>query len=199
MTIKPLLTIPNIVIHAFEPEPGNLSNLRSNLIGHDNVTIHPIALFSHETIVKFEIAVGNLGDHRIHVTDAPGVNQEELRRIIQVRAARLDDVLSEIQGKLVVKIDTQGADPFVIEGGRKTLSKADVVFVEYWPYGMARMNADSSVLLDFIAGFEHAELSLDYSQKPKESVSIDEVLSRVKALDPTNRNDEIDITLFRRP
>ena len=51
---------------------------------------------------------------------------------------------------LAVKIDTQGAEPFIISGARRILSTAELLAVEFWPYGMARMGGDAQVVIDFL-------------------------------------------------
>src|SRR5262249_581289 len=53
----------------------------------------------------------------------------------------LDEYLPDLSGNIAVKIDTQGAEPFVLAAGRKTLSKARAIVMEFWPYGMAQLGA----------------------------------------------------------
>ena len=53
---------------------------------------------------------------------------------------------------LGVKIDTQGAEPFIIAGGRRTLSPAQLLVLEWCPYMMARMGGDPMVVLQFLRG-----------------------------------------------
>jgi hypothetical protein len=85
------------------------------------VTINRVALFDRTSVMEFEVGEGNLGDHRIRLSNQPGQFSEQERRVIKVNAAPLDEVIGEISGPLAVKIHTQGAEPFVIGGGRQTL------------------------------------------------------------------------------
>src|SRR5882762_4083900 len=69
-------------------------------------------------------------------------------------AVPLDDLHLGIKGPLVIKIDTQGAEPFVFSGGKETLSKADLIVVEWSPYHMARLGGESqSPLRTINSGF----------------------------------------------
>ena len=46
------------------------------------------------------------------------------RRMIDVRVAPLDEFLDRIEGRLALKVDTQGAEPFVVAGGKGVFAKA---------------------------------------------------------------------------
>jgi hypothetical protein len=72
-----------------------------------------------------------------------------------VPCVRLDDLPIELNGPVFVKIDTQGAEPYVIAGGKHTLAKADAILVEWSPYHMARLGGDPNVVLRFLD--EHFE------------------------------------------
>jgi hypothetical protein len=115
------------------------------------VKLHQLALFDRKANLPFEIAEGNPGDHRIHVATGLVAKQGEIRRkVIDVYAVPLDDLHLGIKGPLVIKIDTQGAEPFVFSGGKETLSKADLIVVEWSPYHMARLGGDPMVVIDFL-------------------------------------------------
>lgn len=109
-----------------------------------------MAAFSKQASLEFELASRNLGDHRLRLSDAAGSLGEETRATIVVNAAPLDEIAPTVEGALAVKIDTQGAEPFVVQGGRKTLKRASFVIMEFWPYGMARMNADPEVVIRYL-------------------------------------------------
>jgi hypothetical protein len=52
---------------------------------------------------------------------------------------------------IAAKIDVQGAEPFVIAGGRNTLSRASLLSLEFWPYSMRRMCGDIGAVIAFLA------------------------------------------------
>jgi hypothetical protein len=68
-----------------------------------------------------------------------------------VQAVRLDDYTPQAM-PLAVKIDCQGAEPSIINGGMKTLGKADLIVCEFWPWGMRRMGLSPEPILDFVSG-----------------------------------------------
>jgi FkbM family methyltransferase len=154
MTVVPVAFNPLVKCHAFEPEPANYQNLERNIAENcpdGNVKTYRVALFEREAVLPFEIATINLGDHRLHVsTDLPAKEGEAERKIINVPCIRLDDLAIALDGPLLIKIDTQGAEPFVFAGGQVTLAKADIILLECSPYLMARLGGDPNIIIDFL-------------------------------------------------
>jgi FkbM family methyltransferase len=149
----PVARNPAVRCFAFEPEPVNFGNLAANISAnccHKNVTMSQMALFDRTCVIEFEIAEKNLGDHRIHLSNLPGEISEQRRRVIKVNAAPLDDVVGETRGALAVKIDAQGAEPFVIAGGQRILARAGLLMLEFWPYGVARLGGNLNIVIDFL-------------------------------------------------
>jgi hypothetical protein len=106
------------------------------------VTLHRLAAFREKTQLSFELSPDNLGNHRIRLKDEAGRLGEQFRKTIVIEAVRLDDVVEVTRKPLAVKIDTEGAESFVIEGGQRLLSETQLFFTEIWPYGIARMGGD---------------------------------------------------------
>jgi FkbM family methyltransferase len=154
MTVVPISAQSAVRCFAFEPEPANYRNLQINIFANcknNNVTAFNLALFDRAGVLPFEISPNNLGDHRIRIGAAgPGRLGEHQRQLIQVPCARLDELDLPIHGPFFVKIDTQGAEPFVIAGGRGTLARADAILMEWAPYYMDRMGADKAIALEFL-------------------------------------------------
>jgi FkbM family methyltransferase len=155
LTTIPIAKNAAVACKAFEPSPENLRYLKSNLATncpYANVEIFDLALFDAPGTLEFELSDRNLGDHRIRVRNTDGQWGESQRSVIQVRADRLDDVLtpSALAGPIGAKIATQGAESQVFSGGRSLLEAADLVAFEFWPYGIARANGDPGVVTSFI-------------------------------------------------
>jgi FkbM family methyltransferase len=154
LTTIPIARRPAVTCYAFEPEPENFRNLSINVAAnclHANVKLLQSAVFDRESVLEFELAPNNLGDHRIRLGDGEkGLQGEDQRQTIQVPAAPLDAMVGEIEGPLAIKIDTQGAEPFVVAGGRRTLAAADLLIMEWSPYLMARMGGDPRIVLDML-------------------------------------------------
>jgi FkbM family methyltransferase len=145
LTLVPLAQNPNVDIIAFEPDPSNFHYLTRNVADncrHPNVTLHQLAAFREKTQLKFELSPDNLGNHRIRLKEEAGALSEQFRKTIVVEAVRLDDVVEVKRKPLAVKIDTEGAESFVLEGGPRLLSEAQLFFTEIWPYGIARMGGN---------------------------------------------------------
>jgi hypothetical protein len=114
-------------------------------------------------------ALRHFGDHGISTNNAKGALDEHNRKTILVPAKRLDDVITGMVEPIAAKIDVQGAEPFVIAGGRNTLSQASLLSVEFWPYSMRRMGGDISALIAFLV--EHRqEGSISPGDKDKQAM-----------------------------
>lgn len=140
--------------HAFEPEPTNYTNLIRNIRENcpsANIETHQLALHEREETLPFEVVEGNLGNHHLQVKAGPRADSDEARRnLIEVRCVRLDDLNIELKGPVFAKIDTEGAEPYVIAGGKRTLGSADALLIEWSPYRMALLGGDPNVVLQFL-------------------------------------------------
>lgn len=153
LTTIPIAQNPAVQCHVFEPDPSNARLLAANLAvncPHGNVTMHKLALFDRADSLTFEMSPMNSGDNRVRLSSDPGAMGEETWRTVEVPARPLDDIVSDIQSPLAAKIDTQGAEPFVIAGGQRVLSWAGLLALEFWPYGMVRMGGDHAIVLRFL-------------------------------------------------
>ena len=153
LTTIPVAQNPRVRCLAIEPEPKNFANLCVNIAEncpHNNVEVRRIAMFARRQRLSFELSSGNLGDHRLRIGDKTGRYGEERRPTIDVEAMPLDEIAADLAGPLAVKIDTQGAEPFVVSGGKETLGRAGLVVSEFWPYGMSRLGGNSEDLIEFL-------------------------------------------------
>ena len=149
MTV-PFARDPRIHCIAFEPEPANFDFLRRNVARNAPdamAALHQVALFHSHTTLSLTIAEGNIGDHRVTISGVPG------RRSIDVPAVPLDDFVAEMTMPLAVKIDTQGAEPFIIAGGQQVLAKAGLLVMEFCPYLMRQLDGDPEIPIELISGF----------------------------------------------
>src|SRR5262249_4951916 len=120
---------------------------------HANVELRQVAAYDRECSLEFEIDDKNLGDHRIRAR-GNGLLREERRRVITVRAAPLDVLVSNLQTPIAVKIDTQGAEPFVVAGGSAVLSQTSLLIIEFWPYGIHRLGGRLDRLIELLEHFD---------------------------------------------
>jgi FkbM family methyltransferase len=153
LTTIPIAQLPDVQCIAFEPAPENFRNLQANVRANcdpSKVRTLQLALFERESQLDFELSSHNLGDHRVKM-QGTGVAKGETRQVIRVQAVSLDSLdLVRQDNVLGVKMDTQGAEPFIIAGGKRTLSRAQLLVLEWCPYMMARMGGDPLVVLEFL-------------------------------------------------
>jgi hypothetical protein len=146
--------------------------------------------------LPFEIAARHSGDHRISMTEVPGDMDEHNRQKISVPAKRLDDVIADTAGPIGVKIDVQGAEPFVVAGGRRTLSRASLLCLEFWPYSMRRMGGDISAMLAFLGEhFQEGSISAGDKDEPAVWQPIASVTALLHEFATTDKRDYLDVTV----
>jgi FkbM family methyltransferase len=154
LTVVPVAQNPAVECHAFEPSPLNAKHLRLNVAMNcpsGNVRVHEVALCDRDAEVTLELAHRVSGDNRIRTGAETGDQlNESTRTTTTVPGRRLDTIMTTtIRRPLGIKIDTQGAEPLVLEGGRNLFSHADLVSMEFWPYGLFRLGGDVDGLIDF--------------------------------------------------
>ena len=151
LTTIPVARNPRVQCLAFEPEPLNFGFLQRNVARNAPgglVEFHQVALFNERGSMSLSIADANIGDQRLTKGGVPG------RRSIDIPTVPLDDFGARISGKLAIKIDTQGAEPFVIAGGQKVLAKAGLLVMEFCPFLMGQLGGDPDVVIQAMAGFD---------------------------------------------
>lgn len=158
LTLIPIAQNLQVNCFAFEPEPQNWALLQRNIqrnCARGDLHLFNLALFDREGEIEFELSPTNFGDHRIRnrSVESSKVFEEKQRRVISVPTRRLDDVIdaSNLIGPVVAKIDTQGAEHHIYRGGRHVFARTDVLFMEFWPYGIERMGGDPRELIDSVA------------------------------------------------
>ncbi len=65
----------------------------------------------------------------------------------------LDALLDDIISPLAAKIDVQGAEPTVIDGGAQVLAQAEFVIIEFSPFLIAQFGSDHRTVIEFLRGF----------------------------------------------
>jgi len=110
---------------AFEPNPQTLQILKRNvdLSGKGMVSIREVGLSNISGQKKITMPSGNVGGSSLTDTDTEDSIQVEIRR--------LND--EPIDGKVIIcKIDVEGYEPEVIQGGLETIrrSKVDFILIE---------------------------------------------------------------------
>jgi FkbM family methyltransferase len=111
-------------VHCFEPNPGNIKQLRSlrDLNKEYRFILHEMAVGNHSGTAEFllmgQSSMGKVQESDFQ-SDVPDAGK------LTVQAGRLDDLIDEgaIPPPGLIKIDVEGAEEFVLEGGAKLLRK----------------------------------------------------------------------------
>jgi len=184
LTTVPIAKRPKVNCLAFEPDPTNFGFLEINVWENcqgGNVELFPLALFDREGTLQFEKSRNNLGDHRIRLSSVEtGYLNEKQREVIHVRSVTLDSLVLKITSPCFIKIDTQGAEPFVIAGGRETLMKANIILLEWSPYLMNRLGGDPLTVIEFLKEHFTSGAINDNPERPHDDItfqSIDKICS----------------------
>lgn len=162
LTAIPVAAAGHKVI-AFEPVPENFGHFVRNAQRNgvaDRIVAYNKALLDAKGTASFELSPSNHGDHRFRTAAAIGAMGENDWSVVDVVVDTLDDALAGIDGDFAVKMDTQGSEPLVIKGGAGVLARTKMILCEFSPYQMNRMGTDSTLLIDFLSGFDHAEIYL---------------------------------------
>ena len=117
---------PTLQIEAFEPDPDCLALLRRTVRDHgsDRIRLHALALSGNEGTAPFErdLLTGATGG-LIEAGDTSATTTTQLRnpRVIDVPTSTMDVESAKIGMPDIVKIDVEGAELDVLQGGRRTL------------------------------------------------------------------------------
>lgn len=193
LTTIPAAANPNVTCIALEPAPRSFEYLQKNVAAncpHGNVHVKQVAAFDRPSTLEFELSRENLGDNRVRLGTSLDLMGEGKWKTISVQALPLDDIAGTATGPVAVKIDVQGAEPFVIKGGRKTLAAAGLLIMEFSPYSMARMGADAEEIFQCLeSDFAVVNLVMGEEEKPDELVTAAQAVSRLREMAVSHVDD----------
>jgi len=107
-------------LHAFEPLPMNVDSLQRLVNKKENIKIYPCAISNTKGNAKFLVPPNTLSG--IGTIVSQNILKPELESII-VQTARLDDYIDEFKTVRFISIDTEGHEPYVLEGSLKTIAR----------------------------------------------------------------------------
>ena len=139
-------------VQAFEPMAEFGECWRKNMAGSDNADLQAVALGNEKMTVSIVREAGNLGMSHVGENGLPA------------EMARLDDF--DLQDVDFIKIDCEGYELFVLEGGAETLKRCrPVVCVEQKPGHGARYGLADTAAVDYLESLGaslHGEYLGDY-------------------------------------
>jgi len=125
-----LYMLPRIsAVHAFEPDPRALTVLRSNLAIHHNAYVHSLAVGRSSGRSHFAL------EQNSEVSHLADPSIESCRELHEIDVITIDQFVADRELSVTgIKIDVEGADIDVIEGGLTTLgSQFPLVLTETKP------------------------------------------------------------------
>lgn len=141
---------PQGKVYAFEPDPVSYKILQKNVKANhfNNVIAKPLAISNKKVELNLYKSKNNYGDNRVYDSDIPTAK-------IKIQADSLDNlfytILNKDQKISLLKIDTQGFEPFVIDGARRIINKyKPMLFFEYWPYGYHNSKSNGTEMLNYL-------------------------------------------------
>ena len=119
-------------IVSYEPVSSAFKYLKEIAKSDDKWTVHNFAIGTESGQLKINISANSKFSSTLSLRDEAqefhgGVVTD---RVESVPAWTLDQVATECEGNILIKIDTQGFERQVIEGGRKTVARSKGVFME---------------------------------------------------------------------
>ncbi len=125
--LKFLDELPGVPIHAFEPTPAPAAVLRRRMKPFSNVRVHQCALADKTGTLTFHLNAAAVTNSLLENASCDYRPFEEAQAHIgqlEVEALKLDDWAAKFvpEGKLVIKLDVQGAERLVIAGASNLLA-----------------------------------------------------------------------------
>ncbi len=141
-------------VFAFEPEPRNYALLLDNIRENEVANVMPIscAISNQTGMMRLYLDKFNFGGHTLGADNV----QTSADGYINIPTVTLDAFISSQTRQSThsvhvdfLKMDVQGAEGQVIEGGERTLRDNDVkILMEYWPDGLRKMGTHPLDLLE---------------------------------------------------
>jgi FkbM family methyltransferase len=149
---------------AFEPDPRSFALLQRNVArnGCTNVVLEQKALSSEPGTLTLHVSDSNRGGHSV-IREGT----QDISHTVDVPAVRLDDYLKDQDLRVdLVKIDTEGAEGFILAGMQETLRKNPAVklVLEYTPGKLVTSGYPPDKFMGLLTphGFRYAEID-EYS------------------------------------
>lgn len=144
-------------VFAFEASPLNIGPLKNNIAKNnfvDRIVASHIAIGKEKGFLKFDLAKEN------DQTGWGGFSINDKQGVIEVEVDTLDNIaaINSITNIKVLKIDTEGADTWVLYGAKSLLRQKRIshIFFEENPYRRNLLNIKASEAEDFLKQMNYA-------------------------------------------
>jgi FkbM family methyltransferase len=133
-------------VYAFDPNPTNFNLLLRNIkLNHiSNVEAVNKAVSNTNGSRKLFIDRKYSGSHTLAVNN---LETDDKAESIIVETVALDSYFDDTKIDFI-KIDAQGAEGLILEGGYKTFKNTANILMEFWPYGIRNLGHKPEELLE---------------------------------------------------
>lgn len=147
-------------VHAFEPLPQNIEDLKILKNGIPNFKLYHHAISDKEMTVSFKKPpITSSGTGKIVLDDHLAADHE----LMKVAAAPLDKFIDSFQAVRFMSIDTEGHEPFVLAGSIKTIEKfRPAIVIEVSPNLLKKYaNSSNRDIFDFFTARDYVCLKVN--------------------------------------
>jgi FkbM family methyltransferase len=134
VTVASAKVFPNVVVHAFEPQPYCVERLRNNTSKLEGISINPFALGDREGEATLRVTSDSQQSSLLPLAQVRRDAFQGARELetVKVEISTLDRVFAdtELQPPVLLKVDAQGYEAEIIAGGVATLKRVDYVVLE---------------------------------------------------------------------
>lgn len=154
---------------AYEPDPQNFALLKANVALNHLTQVHlfPYGLYDQNQDAALFLSRDNFGDHRLYDSPADTAGAErESRKITLVNGA--EHVSQWTQQIDFLKIDTQGAEYFVLKGLMPLILRNRHhlhIMLEFCPYGIRHSGGDGHAFLQLLEEMNMQFQIVDHQQR----------------------------------
>ena len=153
-----LLAQKSKLVYAIEPEAETFEILQKNVTENklNNVVLIRAAVGGKNEKIKLFKSKLNNGDHRVW-------GEKNNKEVEEVFCRRLDDILENEQYISLIKIDTQGWEPAVIDGAKKIIERdSPTLFMEYSPTDYAKAGLEGRKMIKYLKSFYPTIWEIDH-------------------------------------
>ncbi|WP_373515404.1 FkbM family methyltransferase [Persicitalea sp.] len=125
---------PQAAIHSYEPVPDTFKVLSSNVGKAGNIQLNQLALGHEEGVIPFH---QNKYSHVSSILKVSSENDQSkynigVEKVIEVPISTLDRQFNhqKSQGPVLLKLDVQGYEKSVLEGGPEFVKQVDFILIE---------------------------------------------------------------------
>ena len=175
-------------VYAFEPGRDNLYALRKSMCESPNINsvVFGCGLSNATSHCNAYVGEDNVGNSRVICGEVP--KELNLRRIQTFDLYKLDDFSDLLRDIVAIKIDVEGFEPLVVEGGMKIFIERKVPFI-HLEFDFRVMKEKGIDPMKFLKIFIEAGYHIILAESPWH------FLSKEEALDPSAYPEQKDIVL----